>query len=74
MISDCVGINLFGYSAIYNTGGDFPIIILQPTVNENSCNRSDARWSDKPPMRLPLSGFSQKHAPGLEQTIQWFGN
>jgi hypothetical protein len=49
-------------------------IILQCTTNNNSSSRYDARWSDKPPIQKPLSGFNQKHAPGLEQTIQWFSN
>jgi len=49
-------------------------VILQCTININSSSRYDACWSDKPPIQKPLSGFNQKHAPGLEQTIQWFSN
>jgi hypothetical protein len=50
------------------------MIILQCTMIINSSSRYDARSSDKPPIQKPLSGFNQKHAPGLEQTTQWFSN
>jgi len=41
------------------------MVIPQCTMNINSSSRYDARSSDK-----PLSGFNQKHAPGLEQTTR----
>jgi hypothetical protein len=49
-------------------------IILHCNMNNNSRSRFDVRWSDKPPTQAPLSGFNQKHAPGLEQTTLWFSN